>query len=184
MTHLEYEAYTPLALKTLRTILDQVRQLPSSPDVVSTPCCPPRTPCDHDHVYSSSDHPVPRSSPTKTKTLDLTRVVVYHLLGTSPVLTPSIVVCVSAPHRKDAFVGCEWVLEQVKLRVQVWKREWYDDQTTFVGFDGQGQGKGQGQQVSSGEAQVTSIERHQPPPVWKENFPVDTSVSGKSARSG
>jgi hypothetical protein len=38
---------------------------------------------------------------------------------------------------------CEWLLERVKERVQVWKREWYEDVTCFGGKDGEGvEGKG------------------------------------------
>ena len=33
---------------------------------------------------------------------------------------------------------CEWLLERVKERVQVWKREWYEDGTCFEGKDGEG----------------------------------------------
>lgn len=86
-------------------------------------------------------------------------MVVYHLLGPSPPLTPSIVICVATPHRKEAFVVCEWLLEKVKERVQVWKREWYEDGTQFSGQDGEGsQGVG-GRAKGKG--------------VWKENFPKD-----------
>jgi len=39
----------------------------------------------------------------------------------------SIVIAVSSPHRQEAFKTCEWILEEVKLKAQVWKREWYED---------------------------------------------------------
>lgn len=53
---------------------------------------------------------------------------------------------------------CEWLLERVKERVQVWKREWYEDGTVFVGMDGEGvEGKG----GRSNEEKSR----------WKENFP-------------
>jgi len=50
----------------------------------------------------------------------------HHRLGIVPVKEASIVVAVSAPHRKEAFVACEEILEQVKAKVQIWKREWYE----------------------------------------------------------
>jgi len=33
---------------------------------------------------------------------------------------------VSSPHRKEAFRACEWILEEVKKRVEIWKREVYE----------------------------------------------------------
>lgn len=60
-----------------------------------------------------------------TRTL-LIRSAVYHRLGTVPVGEPSIVIAVSSPHRKEAFVACEYILEEVKLRAQIWKREFYE----------------------------------------------------------
>jgi molybdopterin synthase catalytic subunit len=43
-----------------------------------------------------------------------------------PVGEPSIVIAVSSPHRKEAFVTCEQILEEVKQKVQIWKREYYE----------------------------------------------------------
>ena len=56
----------------------------------------------------------------------LIRCAVYHRLGTVPVSQPSIVIAVSSPHRKEAFRACEFILEEVKLKAQIWKREYYE----------------------------------------------------------
>ena len=50
----------------------------------------------------------------------------YHRLGTVPVGEPSIVIAVSSPHRKEAFRACEFILEEVKRKAQIWKREYYE----------------------------------------------------------
>lgn len=63
---------------------------------------------------------------TRKSTTDVLHVTVYHRLGTVPVGEPSIVIAVSSPHRKEAFVACELILEEVKARAQVWKREFYE----------------------------------------------------------
>ncbi|KAL0576358.1 hypothetical protein V5O48_005617 [Marasmius crinis-equi] len=54
------------------------------------------------------------------------RCAVHHRIGTVPVGEPSIVVAVSAPHRKEAFSACEFILEEVKRKAQIWKREYYE----------------------------------------------------------
>ncbi|KAL4070900.1 molybdenum cofactor synthesis 2 [Scleroderma citrinum] len=51
---------------------------------------------------------------------------VHHRLGTVPVGEASIVIAVSSPHRKEAFVACEQILEEVKEKAPIWKREYYD----------------------------------------------------------
>jgi molybdopterin synthase catalytic subunit len=38
----------------------------------------------------------------------------------------SLVIAVSSPHRKEAFVACEEILEDVKRKAQIWKREYYE----------------------------------------------------------
>lgn len=91
----------------------------------------------------------------------MSRIRIAHLLGESPPLTPSICISVASPHRREAFYVCEWVLEAVKRKAQVWKREWYASETTeeesFAGRDGEGpDGRG-------GRAHQDSK--------WKENFP-------------
>lgn len=56
---------------------------------------------------------------------NLTRIAISHRLGQVPVGEASIVIAVSSPHRKEAFEACELVLEQVKAKSPIWKREWY-----------------------------------------------------------
>jgi molybdopterin synthase catalytic subunit len=36
------------------------------------------------------------------------------------------VIAVSSPHRKEAFAVCEEILEEVKKKAQIWKREYYE----------------------------------------------------------
>jgi molybdopterin synthase catalytic subunit len=38
----------------------------------------------------------------------------------------SVVIAVSSPHRKEAFRACEQILEEVKEKAQIWKREFYE----------------------------------------------------------
>jgi molybdopterin synthase catalytic subunit len=51
------------------------------------------------------------------------RVAVRHRLGTVPVGEASIAVAAAAPHRAEAFAACRYVIEQVKRRIPVWKKE-------------------------------------------------------------
>ncbi|KAG8844281.1 Molybdopterin synthase catalytic subunit [Tulasnella sp. 330] len=100
VTRLEYEAYTPLALKTMGQILTEAHQLDDQ-----------------------SSQKVPE--PTRNAN-HLIRCTVHHRIGVVPVGEASIVIAVSSPHRKEAFQACEFILEEVKLKAQIWKREWYE----------------------------------------------------------
>jgi len=65
------------------------------------------------------------------------RVAVRHRLGLVPVGEASIAIAVAAPHRAAAFDACRYVIEQVKRRVPIWKREMHADGTaTWVDPDG------------------------------------------------
>ncbi|KAF7320369.1 Molybdenum cofactor synthesis 2 [Mycena kentingensis (nom. inval.)] len=56
------------------------------------------------------------------------RYAVHHRLGAVPIGEPSIIIAVSAPRRKAAFVACEQILEDVKAQCQIWKREFYENE--------------------------------------------------------
>ena len=51
------------------------------------------------------------------------RIAVRHRLGTIPVGAASIAIAAAAPHRAQAFEACRFVIEQVKRRIPVWKKE-------------------------------------------------------------
>lgn len=54
-------------------------------------------------------------------------IAMVHRLGVVPVGEDSIVVAVSAPHRQAAWRAGEEALEACKARVEVWKREEFED---------------------------------------------------------
>ena len=51
------------------------------------------------------------------------RIAVRHRLGTIPVGEASIAIAAAGPHRAQAFEACRYVIEEVKRRVPVWKKE-------------------------------------------------------------
>jgi len=85
--HLDYEAFPPLAVPSLRTISTEAKQKWS-----------------------------------------LHAVAVTHRLGRVPIGEESILIAVSAAHRKEAFEAGEWVLEEVKRKTEIWKKESYAEE--------------------------------------------------------
>ena len=51
------------------------------------------------------------------------RIAVRHRLGTVPAGEASIAIAAAAPHRAQAFDACRFVIEEVKRRIPVWKKE-------------------------------------------------------------
>ncbi|HXM37327.1 MAG TPA: molybdenum cofactor biosynthesis protein MoaE [Gemmatimonadales bacterium] len=58
------------------------------------------------------------------------RVALRHRLGMVPVGEASIGIAAAAPHRDEAFAACRYVIEEVKKRLPVWKKEVRMDGTT------------------------------------------------------
>jgi molybdopterin synthase catalytic subunit len=49
-------------------------------------------------------------------------VRLVHRVGVVPVNEPSLCVEVVAPHRGEAFAACQFLIDQMKQRVPIWKR--------------------------------------------------------------
>jgi molybdopterin synthase catalytic subunit len=55
------------------------------------------------------------------------RIAVVHRTGELAIGEVSVAIAVSTPHRAQAFDAARYVIEQVKLRLPVWKQEHYVD---------------------------------------------------------
>ncbi|HEX6588004.1 MAG TPA: molybdenum cofactor biosynthesis protein MoaE [Longimicrobiales bacterium] len=53
------------------------------------------------------------------------RIVVIHRTGTLEIGEASLAVAVSTPHRAEAFDAARFIIEEIKKRVPVWKKEHY-----------------------------------------------------------
>jgi len=85
--YLEYEAYGPLAERTLADIGTEI----------------------------ASKWPM------------VTGVAIAHRVGRLEVGEPSVMVLVSAPHRREALDACAYGIERLKQSLPVWKKEVFED---------------------------------------------------------
>jgi molybdopterin synthase catalytic subunit len=60
---------------------------------------------------------------------DTTDIVVEHRVGTLGLGEVSVAIAVAHPHRGPAYDASRYVIEQIKRRVPIWKRELYADGT-------------------------------------------------------
>lgn len=58
-------------------------------------------------------------------TLGTDRVAVVHRVGALTVGEPSVAIAVSSPHRAEAYEASRYVIEEIKKRLPVWKKERY-----------------------------------------------------------
>ncbi|KAJ3146419.1 hypothetical protein HDU86_008524 [Geranomyces michiganensis] len=87
VTSLSYEAYAPMAVSLLHTILSEATtQYPS-----------------------------------------ILKLAVAHRTGNVPVGEESVIIAASSPGRKDAQNATAWILDELKRRVPIWKKEHYGD---------------------------------------------------------
>ena len=86
VTRLEYEAYEPMALKTLNTIARKAQSL-----------------------------------------FPINSIAIIHRLGIVGIGEESVLIAVSCVHRKAAWEAGEWLLEEIKEKAEIWKKEVYLD---------------------------------------------------------
>ncbi len=55
------------------------------------------------------------------------RIAVEHRVGTLVVGEPSVAIAVSCAHRAEAYEASRYVIEEIKKRLPVWKKERYAD---------------------------------------------------------
>jgi molybdopterin synthase catalytic subunit len=55
------------------------------------------------------------------------RVALEHRIGTLEVGDAAVAIAAAAAHRDEGFAACRFVIEEVKRRVPIWKKEFYAD---------------------------------------------------------
>ena len=59
-------------------------------------------------------------------------VDIIHRTGPLRVGDNIVLIVVSAGHRKEAFLGCEYVINRLKQTVPIWKKEYLKDRSRWV----------------------------------------------------
>ncbi len=60
------------------------------------------------------------------------KIAMVHRLGKLEVGEASVVIVVSAPHRKPAFAACLEAIDTLKATVPIWKKEYFEDGAVWV----------------------------------------------------
>ena len=63
---------------------------------------------------------------------EIAHIGIVHRTGRLEIGETSVVVAVSAPHRRAAFEACEWAIRELKTTVPIWKKEVFEDGEVWV----------------------------------------------------
>ncbi len=66
----------------------------------------------------------------------VTDVAVAHRIGRLELGEASLIVAVAAPHRAEAFTIAMYVVDRIKEIVPIWKKEFFEDGSVWVGSAG------------------------------------------------
>jgi molybdopterin synthase catalytic subunit len=67
---------------------------------------------------------------------EIAHIGVVHRTGRLEIGETSVVIAVSAPHRRAAFEACEWAIKELKRTVPIWKKEIFEDGEIWVEGEG------------------------------------------------
>ena len=62
----------------------------------------------------------------------IAHIGIVHRTGRLEIGETSVVIAVSAPHRRAAFEACEWAIRELKRTVPIWKKEVFEDGEVWV----------------------------------------------------
>lgn len=69
---------------------------------------------------------------TAMQRFDIKDIAMIHRIGTLDVSDNIVLIVVSAEHRKDAFTACEFLIDELKKVVPIWKKEFSTDGEYWV----------------------------------------------------
>lgn len=66
------------------------------------------------------------------KKFPLLSVDIIHRVGTMNIGEVIVLIVVTAGHRKEAFLGCEYIIDRLKQTTPIWKKEYLKDGSRWI----------------------------------------------------
>lgn len=60
------------------------------------------------------------------------KVAIVHRKGVLEIGDVAVAIAVSTPHRAESFAACQWIIDNLKIEVPIWKKEFYADGAVWV----------------------------------------------------
>src|SRR5438034_11764150 len=84
---------------------------------------------DYEAHAPMAEHQMRSLAETAIGKFGLTRVIIRHRIGFVPAAEASIVVHVESPRRSAAFSASQWMMDELKRTVPIWKHPVFKDKT-------------------------------------------------------
>src|SRR5699024_10701693 len=69
---------------------------------------------------------------TASEKWPLNKIVMIHALGSRKITSPVVFIGTSSAHRAAAFQASQYLIDQLKETVPIWKKEIYQDHSTWI----------------------------------------------------
>jgi len=77
---------------------------------------------DYDAHHEMAEHQLKRIAELATERFRLKLVIIHHRIGFIAVGEPSLFLRVASPHRSEGFSASQWIVDELKKKVPIWKR--------------------------------------------------------------
>jgi molybdopterin synthase catalytic subunit len=77
---------------------------------------------DYDAHHEMAEHQLERIAEQAAERFELKRVIIHHRTGFIAVGEASLFVRVASPHRREGFHASQWIVDELKKKVPIWKR--------------------------------------------------------------
>lgn len=104
---------------------------------------------------------------------EIQKIAAVHILGDCPVGSASVILACSSPHRRDALRCVEFLIDALKARVPIWKRECYEGDDAVWKENVEWKENGQQQRVMVKQETTTTIDTTKS----KHTITKDTGIS-------
>ena len=74
-----------------------------------------------------AEYQLKRIAEQATNKFGLKLVTIHHRIGFVAVGEPSLVVAVATPHREEGFRAAQWIVDELKKKVPIWKKPWFSE---------------------------------------------------------
>ena len=77
---------------------------------------------DYDAHHEMAEHQLKRIAEQAAERFELKRVIVHHRTGFIAVGEASLFLRVTSAHRREGFQASQWIVDELKKKVPIWKR--------------------------------------------------------------
>src|SRR5688572_33119163 len=87
-----------------------------------------------------AEHQMRLVAESASEKFEVREILLHHRIGFVPVAQPSVVVRVASGHRGDAFAASQWIMDELKRVVPIWKHPVFTDDLGKSAGRGKGRG--------------------------------------------